>query len=283
MTFTFSAPSELLQSSTGLTRRAQRGRVCALTQNGITVAILWYKQDGDTRYEVRSAGNTRRLYTNGVFHSQYNATKPVTGSVWDLLLLPAFFRPQQVRRVLVLGVGGGAVIRQFNHFLQPTQIVGVELNPVHLEIADQFFEVGAPNVVLHLADALWWVKQYRGEPFDLIIDDLFSDNDGDPQRAITADSRWFRQLLKLLAPEGTLVTNFGSPEELRACAWFADERIHNKFPTAFQLTTRLYENAIGAFLRAPADSATLRKELAEVPALDSARKGCRLNYRIRRL
>ncbi len=266
-----------------LTGMAQGARVWALFRHGITVAILWYKQDGDTRYEVRSAGNTRRLYTNGVFHSQYNATKPVTGSVWDLLLLPAFFRPQQVQRVLVLGVGGGAVIRQLNHFLQPAQIVGIELNPVHLEIAERFFEVGAPNVALHLDDAIWWVKQYRGEPFDLIIDDLFSDNEGDPQRAVAADSRWFRQLLKLLAPGGTLVANFGSPEELRACAWFVDARIHSRIPAAFQLTTPLYENAIGAFLSTPSDSAVLRKELAAVPALDPARKGCRLNYRIRRL
>ena len=100
------------------------------------MALLWHKQDGNTRYEVRSAGNTRRLYTNGVFHSQYNSTQPVTGSVWDLLLLPAFFLPaSSLKRVLVLGVGGGAVIRQLNHFLQPEQIVGVELNPVHLEVA----------------------------------------------------------------------------------------------------------------------------------------------------
>lgn len=247
------------------------------------MAILWSKQDGDTRYEVRSAGNTRRLYTNGVFHSQYNPSNPVTGSVWDLLLLPAFFRPRQVSRVLMLGVGGGAVIRQLNHFLQPAEIVGIELNPRHLEIAERFFEVGAPNVTLHQADAIWWVNQYRGRPFDLIIDDLFCDNDGDPLRAIDADGRWFRRLLKLLAPEGTLVTNFGSPEELRECAWFVDPGIKKKFPSAFQLTTPLYENAIGAFFRSPAESASLRKELAAFPALDQSRKSCRLNYRLRRL
>ena len=76
------------------------------------MALLWSEQDGDSRYEVRSAGNTRRLYTNGVFHSQYNPNNPVTGSVWDLLLLPAFFLPPgRPRRVLVLGVGGGENIR----------------------------------------------------------------------------------------------------------------------------------------------------------------------------
>jgi spermidine synthase len=247
------------------------------------VALIWYRQEGETRYEVRSAGRTRRLYTNGVFHSQYNPGNPVTGSVWDLLLLPAFFAPERVRRVLVLGVGGGAVIRQLNHFLSPDLIVGVELNPVHLEVAREHFHVEAENVVLHQADALLWLRQYRGEKFDLIIDDLFSDNDGDPQRVVPADGRWMKQLLKRLSPQGTLVINFGSPEELRTCAWFGDPAVRGKFPSAFRLTTPLYENAIGAFLRTPVETASLRYNLANWPELDPAKKSCRLNYAIRRL
>jgi spermidine synthase len=247
------------------------------------VAILWYRQDGDTRYEVRSAGNTRRLYTNGVFHSQYNPASPVTGSVWDLLMLPAFFNPEQVQRVLVLGVGGGAVIRQLNHFLKPELIVGVELNPVHLEVAREHFSVEAENVELYQADAIQWVRQYRGERFDLIIDDLFSDNDGDPQRAIAAEAPWMRQLLKRLSSKGTLVINFGSPVELKACAWFSTAALQDKFPAAFRLTTPLYENAIGAFLRQPADTVRLRRNLERWTELDTAKSRCRLNYAIRHM
>lgn len=247
------------------------------------MAVIWHKQDGDTRYEVRTAGNSRRLYTNGVFHSQYNPGSPVTGNVWDLLMLPAFFSPQQMRRVLVLGVGGGAVIRQLNHFLSPELIVGVELNPVHLQVAERFFEVAADNVELHEADALLWLCQYRGEKFDLIIDDLFGDADGDPQRAVAAGSRWMKQLLKRLSRQGTLVINFGSPPELRACAWFDDEAIRKKFPAAFGLNTPLYENAVGAFLRQPAEAKVLRQNLSAWPELDPGKKSCRLNYQMRRL
>jgi spermidine synthase len=248
------------------------------------MAILWSRQEGDSRYEVRSAGNTRRLYTNGVFHSQYNPKQPVTGSVWDLLLLPAFFLPPgSVRRVLVLGVGGGAVIRQLNHFLQPERIVGVELNPVHLEVAREFFDVEAANVELHQADARWWLKRYRGEPFDMIIDDIFSDADGEPQRAVAADGPWMRVLLKQLTPHGVLVCNFGSVQELKACACFTQAAVGRQFARAFQLTTPLYENAIGAFLRQPSESAVLRQRLRGVPGLNPDRKSSRLNYRIQRL
>lgn len=247
------------------------------------MALLWFRQDGDTRYEVRTAGHSIRLYSNGVFHSQYNPRQPVSGSLWDLLMLPAFFAPQAVRRVLVLGVGGGAVIRQLNHFLAPQAIVGIELNPIHLEVAQRYFGVAAANVTLHEADALRWVRQYRGAPFDLIIDDLFGHTDGEPQRAVAADGRWFRQLGKLLAADGTLVFNFPAAAELQACAWFADARLHARYPAAFRLTAPQYHNAVGAFLRRDVPTARLRAQLAAWPALDPARRSCRLNYRIRRL
>ena len=247
------------------------------------MALLWCKQDGVTRYEVRSAGHSIRLYTNGVFHSQYNPRQPVSGSLWDLLMLPAFFDPQAVQRVLMLGVGGGAVIRQLNHFLAPPAIVGVELNPVHLDVAQRFFGVAAANVTLHEADALRWVRDYRGEPFDLIVDDLFGHADGEPQRAVAADGRWLRQLDKLLAPDGTLVFNFGSGAELQGCAWFHDQRLRARYPSAFRLTAPHYHNAVGAFLRRDVPTARLREQLAAWPALDPARRTCRLNYRIRRL
>jgi spermidine synthase len=248
------------------------------------VALLWYKQEGENRYEVRGAGNTRRLYTNGVFHSQYNPQQPLTGSVWDLLLLPAFLLPAgAVRRVLVLGVGGGAVIRQLNHFLEPERIVGVELNAVHLQVAREHFGVAGENVELHQEDARWWLKQYRGAPFDMIIDDLFSDAGGEPQRAVAVDGPWLRGLLKLLAPAGVLVCNFGSPRELRECAWFRQPAVATRLVTAFQLTTPLYENAIGAFVCRPAASAALRERLRGVAGLNPDHKSSRLNYRIRRL
>ncbi|MGM0594652.1 MAG: spermidine synthase [Pseudomonadota bacterium] len=247
------------------------------------MALIWYRQEGDRRYEVRTAGHSCRLYTNGVFHSQFNPHNPVSGNVWDLLMLPAFFAPERLRRVLVLGVGGGAVIRQLNHFLSPERIVGVELNPVHLEVAERFFGVAAENVELVEADARLWLRQYRGERFDLIIDDLFGDADGDPQRAVAADSRWMKQLLKRLSTDGTLVINFGSPPELKQCAWFGDQAVNAKFPTAFRLTTPLYENVVGAFLRRTSDGRVLRQNLAAWSELDMKKKSCRLNYQMRRL
>jgi len=128
-----------------------------------------------------------RLYKNKVFHSQWNDTRPLSGGVWDLLFLPSLFLPaDSVKRILLLGVGGGAVIRQYLSFLTVEEVVGVELDPLHIKIARDYFGVNQPNVVLLQADAIEWVTSYRGPKFDVVIEDLFTEKEGEPVRVADA-------------------------------------------------------------------------------------------------
>lgn len=248
------------------------------------MSIVWQKHADGVDYQVRRAGRTLRLYTNGVFHSQYNPARPVTGSVWDLLLLPAFFYPPgELQRILVLGVGGGAVIQNLRRFVQPRQIVGVELNPVHVSVAERFFGVRGDDVQLVEADAIEWVRQYDGPPFDLVIDDLFGEVDGEPQRAIFADNKWVRSLIALLSGEGAIVSNFASRLELDVSAYVAQASCRNRFVSGFNFTTTQNYNNVGAFLRRPATTRQLRERLARIPELNPRRRSSGLAYRIRTL
>jgi len=243
------------------------------------MAIIWQKKTKDSSYEVRTAGETVRLYTHGVFHSHYNPKHVVTRNVWDLLFLPALLYPAgSIKRVLVLGVGGGVAIHQLNHFVKPDAIVGVELNPIHIQVAKRFFKVNYKNTQLVEADAVQWVELYSGEPFDLVIDDIYGEEDGEPIRPIAADSAWFNKLLKLLTPKGMLVTNFVTPKEYRQCAYHTDAKIQRKFNCAYKLTTRLYENNIGAFLRSEQSVQTMKNNMAEYKALSN--KGFDQTFRI---
>jgi len=242
------------------------------------MAILWQKQVGDTRYEVRTAGRSRRLYSNGVFHSQYHPGRPHSGGVWDLLMLPAFFKsPKRIKRILVLGVGGGTVIHLLRRFLQAQEIVGVELNRVHLQVARQFFAVKKDMASLHQADAVQWLNDYQGPAFDMIIDDLFGNDD--LGRAVPADTTWCRILLRNLDRNGVLVMNFIGGKALRASACIGDPSIARHFKASFQLSLPAYENAIGAFLGHPASSQGLRKNLARIPELSSKH----IDFRIRQI
>ena len=245
------------------------------------MAVLWCKENNGVRYEVRTAGKSLRLYTNGVFHSQFNVDSPASGSVWDLLFLPAYFSsPNRIKNVLVLGVGGGAVIRQLLHFLRPDSITGVELDPMHLYIAKRFFHVDGGITKLYQDDAVQWLRNYKGPKFDYIVDDLFTDVSGEPARAVNADRQWFAILIKNLSANGVIAMNFVSPKEMKKSAFFSDRDVKTQFHSAFKLETQSNENAVAAFLRKSSTTKTLIKNLSE-PNTRSVLKFCAEKYRIR--
>ncbi|MDH5445420.1 MAG: methyltransferase domain-containing protein [Gammaproteobacteria bacterium] len=248
------------------------------------MAVMWEKRLGDTHYEVRSAGGSRRLYTNGVFHSQYNPNNPVTGNVWDLILLPIFFyKPGEIKRILMLGVGGGAVIQQLNYFMQADEIIGVEYDPVHIEIAERFFDICHDNVSLTQADAVDWIENYQGPRFDMIIDDLFGEVDGEPSRAVEVTNQWARKLFSKVNKNGMVVSNFISPKELKASAYMQDSLLQSRIHSAFSLSNPYYENAVGAFLGIESSTKQLRERLRTIPLFNSRQKLSKLNFRIRQL
>lgn len=75
------------------------------------MAVVWEQEQDGVLYQVRNHGASLRLYANGIQHSEFHPERLVTGSVWDLLWLPALLQPpESVRRVLVLGLGGGSLI-----------------------------------------------------------------------------------------------------------------------------------------------------------------------------
>ena len=247
------------------------------------MAVIWTKTTNDRHFEVRRAGRSVRLYTNGVFHSQYNPANPVAATVWNLLVLPAFFRPADaIRRVLVLGVGGGAVIRLLHHFFRPAQIIGVELDPVHVHIARRFFGITRHRADLVEADAVDWLRRYRGPRFDLVVDDLFGETEGEPVRAVEADQAWLATLSRNLVANGVLVMNFVSTRPLRETSSTLEEGMPGRFSSAFQLSLPGFENAVGAFTSQPLAARKLRQTLRTTSVPDGTHLS-RLPFRIRRI
>lgn len=248
------------------------------------MATVWQKTINGCHYEVRRAGNSTRLYTDGVFHSQYNPDHFVTRNVWDLLMLPAFFYPvEKIRRVLVLGVGGGSVIHLLHRYVQPQEIIGIELNPVHLNIAKRFFGIDKKMAKLYQADAIKWLQEYQGPPFDMIIDDLFGEDEGEGVRAVALNARWFKLLNKNLSKNGLAVINLINPKSLNQSAYFTNQSIARHFPAAYSLTLPLFHNIIAVFLKKASSGSILRKRLSHMPGLNKPYGPDGLAFRIREI
>lgn len=236
------------------------------------MAILWEKKQHGVLYQVRTAGKTRRLYADGVCHTQFHPDRIVTGSVWDLLLLPAFFlSPNRPKNVLMLGLGGGALVHLYQHFVKPDNITAVELDPIHIYVAKRFFKLKQRSVDIVQGDAHAWLHKYRGPSFDIIIDDLFSHQDGIPQRAVEANQSWFEVLMRNLNDQGLLVMNFADRQEFNASAYKCFPDISNRFRSVIQFSNRLLENRIVTFSKGNLENSYFRANLKEIPELDPKR------------
>jgi len=244
------------------------------------MALVWAHTTGGRRYEVRSAGRSMRLYTNGVLHSQYHPDHVFGGGVWDLLGLPALWRVEpRFCGILLLGLGGGAVVRQLHELATWERFVAVERNPVHLDIARRFFGLDQVPARLLEVDAVRWLEAYRGPGFDLIIDDLFSDQTGEARRAVRFSRSWYRSLRRLLSDSGMLVVNFADSRDL-AFRIRQIPGLAGDFKRAYKLTMPAYGNAVAVFLRRERTPAQLEEA---VRALRPKRRRARLRYHLQEL
>lgn len=248
------------------------------------MGVLWKKHEGPNRYEVRNAGETVRLYRNGAFHTQFNPTRSTTAGVWDLLTFSAFFGPlEQVKRVLVLGVGGGAVIRMLQRYVPRAELVGVDLDRWHLYVAERFFGVRGQGVELVHSDARAWVTENYRCRFDLIIDDLFGEQKDDAERAIPATEEWMTRLQSMLRPGGTLAINFASRRELRSSGYGGSASVRQRFADAFSLARADEYNVVGIFLTRRSSPKQFRRRLRSTPGLDPRVAKNRVAFQLRRL
>jgi spermidine synthase len=238
--------------------------------------------------EVRAAGRTRRLYVDGVFHTEWNSGRPLTGAIWDHLALPTFLvAPEGARRVLMLGVGGGAVLRILECLAPPERVVGVELDGLLLRLGRDWFGLAETRAELVEGDAGAWVRgalRRRRERFDLVVDDVFGEEQGNPVRPRGFDDgRWWRRLSRLLAPGGVLVVNFVGEADLTTSDLCQDIAFRRRFPAAFRFSCRGYENAAVALMSNAVGPRTFRARLHAHPALRPAAARRLMRFRVHRL
>ena len=232
------------------------------------MAIVWSQTIETNHYEVRSAGATLRLYRNGVNHSQWNPNRPLSGCIWDLIALPALYRPKgSIESVLMLGFGAGTVARKLRELVEPEHIVGIDIDPIHLSIADGFFDC-SEGCELIAADAVEWVKEESAEVdavgFDMIVDDLYAEEEEMAVRCAPLDLEWCQYLAKLVKPGGMLVFNMIEPRKVPHLPPLTDAALKEQFPYTKVFSMEGYENRIVACSGSPLDGDVFQEQLSEI-------------------
>ncbi len=239
------------------------------------MAVIFSADQDDIHYEVRQAGRSLRLYTNGAFHSQLNPGFLFTGAVWDLLTLPSLCQPGPTQRVLALGVGGGTVIHQLDRLHDLKAVTGIELDPMHIRIARDYFNLNFSHTRLVQADARQWVTKQR-DSFDYIVDDVFLHGEVDPDRPFYPDDLWCRRLISRLKPGGVLVQNHIDDRHARA----GRNVFQAHFDQVLTLRNDKFGNTVVAGFRTDASAASLKRHCQQALELLPRRETSRLRVTI---
>ena len=118
---------------------------------------------------------------------------------YERLMLAAFALVPEPRSALLLGLGGGAMVRHLAAYLPECEITVVEREPVVRSIARRYFH-STRSVVM--ADAGEVVAAAR-RAFDVVLVDLY-----DAGGAAETKKRFWRDCLRALRPGGALGINW---------------------------------------------------------------------------
>lgn len=136
-----------------------------------------------------------------------------------LMFVSLLYRPEP-EGCLIVGLGGGAMVRFLNHFFPQVRVDVVEIDPVIVAIARQYFGTEPrPGTRIVTTDGLAYLRQ-TSERYDVIYMDAFlkpggdTDSTGVPLRLKTV--AFLKGLHQRLRPGGLVVFNINASTETAA-------------------------------------------------------------------
>lgn len=107
--------------------------------------------------------------------------------------------------VLILGLGGGSLVRTLYYLNSQTRMTVIEIRPAVIELAFQYFAMPATPLLTMVCDDAKTYIQKNNKPYDVIFADLYWAMRMDPMQA----KRQFVEACKSqLHPHGWLVINY---------------------------------------------------------------------------
>ncbi len=118
----------------------------------------------------------------------------------------------QVRRVLIVGLGGGSLPSFLRRHYPEATIDVVDIDPEVINVAKQFFEFREDAAMrAHLADGRTFIEAVR-TPYDIVFLDAFG-SESVPEKLTTRE--FLQSVRRAVAPGGVVVGNIWGPHANR--------------------------------------------------------------------
>ena len=182
--------------------------------------VLHEEESGFSHIRVRGKGSQRHLlFVSDLgkegLQSSIDLDHPGELQVAYTRMLFAsllFCQPQE--RVLIIGLGGGGMVRFVERRLPKTTVEAVEIDPAVVKIAAKYFETAdSERVTIHAEDAFVFVEN-EGAHYDAIYLDAFLrpsvDRDAEGKTGRLKTVEFLATMRDRLSPEGVLACNLVS-------------------------------------------------------------------------
>jgi spermidine synthase len=154
-----------------------------------------------------TVGNRYMMFNAGLgIQSIYSPTEKLIGLYYDYYnLLPAFFPDKAKVKVLVLGLAGGTIPRQYQYFFgERAELTAVEIDPEAIELARQYFDLASAKIDVVNEDARIFLQTDQRH-YDIIIVDAFQ-NEFEIPWTLTTEEFW-RLVRARLTEDGIMAMN----------------------------------------------------------------------------
>ena len=169
---------------------------------------------------IRRQGNMRSmnfLRDNGVEQIQtaWNMKQPYDlMTQYSRLMFASYFFMSEQKQVLIIGLGGGAMVHFYEHYDPEVKVDVVEIDEKVVQLAEKYFDVRTQkNTNIITQDAFKYFKSNKTR-YDVIYMDAFlkpsegTDATGQPLRLKTI--AFYKGLHAQLTPEGIVVINLNA-------------------------------------------------------------------------
>lgn len=165
----------------------------------------------DHLVEIVDSDGCRSLYFAGnVLQSRISlATPHQLVLFYTRYMMTALLARPRPRRVLIIGIGAGALIHFLHYYFPDCLIDAIDHSPQIITMAKTYFRIpDRASITLHCCDALDFLSNAgAGEDYDLIFIDAFDDKG--MAKTIYCEE-FFGLCRRSLLPDGVLSSNFWS-------------------------------------------------------------------------
>jgi spermidine synthase len=168
-------------------------------------AVLFRQDTQYHRITVTESSGVRHLRFDRSHQSAIEMSDGLTSLIRypDYLQLPMAIDPEP-KRVLVIGLGGGAVTKRYWHDYPDVMVDSVEIDPVVVDVAKRYFGLpDDPRLRVFAQDGRRYV-QTTSERYDIVVIDAYY-ADSLPFHLTTQE--FFKEVKAKMAPGGVVVYN----------------------------------------------------------------------------